>query len=249
MRCFKIAGVIALLSVALGTPALGQTPDALKQGKDLLKGMTGSKPAAISGLSASDMSGGLRDALRVGSERVVGTLGKADGFNKSTDVRIPLPGALKTAQSMLSKVGMGGLGEDVELKLNRAAEAAVPEAKALFADAISQMTIDDAAKIVNGPKDSATQYFKQKMSPALVSSFTPIVDKQLASVGAVASLDKMMGQYKSIPMAPKVQTNLTSYVVEKAMDGVFLYLAKEEAAIRENPAARSTELLKKVFGK
>jgi hypothetical protein len=246
MRNAVVALVVAML---FASPGLTQTPDAVKQGKDLLKGLGGSKAVTTAGLSAADMSGGLRDALRVGSERVVVALGKADGFNKSADVRIPLPGTLKTAQCLLSKVGLGGMADDVEVKLNRAAEAAVPEAKALFVDAISQMSIDDAAKIVNGPKDSATQYFRQKMSPALVSSFTPIVDKQLASVGAVASLDKMMGQYKSIPMAPRVQTNLTSYVVEKAMDGVFIYLAKEEAAIRDNPAARSTELLKKVFGK
>ena len=232
-----------------GSPAHAQ--DAVGRGKDLLKGLTnGAKSTAgISGLSAGDMAGGLRDALRVGSERVVGTLGKADGFNKASDVHIPLPGSLKTAQSLLAKAGMSGLADDLELKLNRAAEAAVPQAKALFSDAIAQMTIDDATKIVNGPKDSATQYFKGKMSAPLADGMKPIVNDQLANVGAVASFDKMMGQYKTLPFAPKAQANLTDYVVEKAIGGVFVYLAREEAAIRENPAKRTTELLQKVFNR
>ncbi|MBL8630161.1 MAG: DUF4197 domain-containing protein, partial [Rhodospirillaceae bacterium] len=144
---------------------------------------------------------------------------------------------------------MSGLGEDLELRLNRAAEAAVPQAKTLFSDAIAQMSIEDAQNIISGPKDSATQYFKGKMSAPLTAGMTPIVTDQLANVGAVASLDKMMGQLKSLPMAPNPKTNLTEYVVGKAVDGVFLYLGREEAAIRENPAKRTTELLQKVFGR
>jgi hypothetical protein len=228
-----------------------EAQDALGRGKDLLKGLTsGSKSASgLSGLTSGEMAGGLRDALRVGSERVVSTLGKADGFNKASDIHIPLPGSLKTVQSMLAKAGMSGLADDLELKLNRAAESAVPQAKVLFSDAIAQMSIDDAAKIVNGPKDSATQYFREKMSAPLAASMKPIVDGQLANVGAVAAFDKMMGQYKSLPLAPKAQANLTEYVVEKAIGGVFLYLGREEAAIRENPAKRTTELLQKVFNR
>ncbi len=241
--------IMAVAAALFLLPAAAtQAQDALGKGKDLLKGLAGGKSTgASSTLSSGELSGGLRDALRVGSERVVGTLGKTDGFNKSTDVHIPLPGSLKTAQSLLGKVGMGGLGDDLEMKLNRAAEAAVPQAKTLFSDAITTMSVDDAAKIVNGPKDAATQYFRQKMSAPLAAGMKPIVDGQLANVGAVAALDKMMGQYKTLPMAPKVQANLTDYVVEKAIDGVFVYLAREEAAIRENPAKRTTELLQKVF--
>jgi hypothetical protein len=111
---------------------------------------------------------------------VVGTLGASDGFNKSTDVHIPLPDTLRNVQSMLNKVGMGGLGNDLELKLNRAAEAAVPKAKTLFGNAISEMSIDDARKILNGLKDTATQYFKSKMSSRLAGEMKPIVNQQLA---------------------------------------------------------------------
>jgi len=111
------------------------------------------------------------------------------------------------------------------------------------------MTIDDAKAILNGPKDSATQYFRKKMLPRLVEDMTPIVSDQLAEVGAVKSYDKMIGKYHDLPFVPDVKADLTTYVVGKAVDGVFLYLGREEAAIRENPAKRTTELLEKVFGR
>ena len=243
---------IATIACAALAAAPAQSQSFLDRGKDLMKGIGGdeSSPATgASSLTSGEIAGGLRDALRVGSERVVGTLGAADGFNKSPDVHIPLPGSLKTVQSVLGKVGMGSLGDDLELRLNRAAEAAVPKAKGLFADAISQMTIDDAQKILNGPNDSATQYFRSKMSTPLAAEMKPIVNDQLADVGAVAAYDKMIGQYKTMPFVPDAKANLTDYVLGKAIDGVFLYLGREEAAIRENPAKRTTELLQKVFAK
>ncbi len=221
------------------------------RGKDLLKSLGGgdSGGSSVSALTSGEIAGGLRDALRVGSERVVATLGKADGFNKASDVHIPLPGSLKTVQSMLGKVGMSSLVDDLELKLNRAAEAAVPKAKTLFGNAISEMSIEDANKILNGPKDSATQYFRGKMSATLARDMKPIVNSQLSQVGAIASYDKMIGQYKSIPFVPDAKANLTDHVLDKAIAGVFLYLGHEEAAIRENPAKRTTELMQKVFGR
>ncbi len=150
---------------------------------------------------------------------------------------------------MLGRVGMSGLADDLELRLNRAAEAAVPKARKLFGDAITQMTIDDARKILNGPTDSATQYFRGKMSSPLAGEMKPIVNDQLGQVGAIAAYDKMIGQYKSIPFVPDAKADLTDYVLEKAIAAVFLYLGREEAAIRENPAKRTTELLQKVFAK
>lgn len=144
---------------------------------------------------------------------------------------------------------MSSLTDDLELRLNRAAEAAVPKASKLFGDAIAAMTIDDAKAILNGPKDSATQYFKSKMSGPLMGEMKPIVDSQLSQVGAIASYDKMIGQYKTIPFVPDAKANLTNHVLEKAIAGVFLYLGREEAAIRENPAKRTTDLLKKVFSR
>lgn len=199
-------------------------------------------------LSSEDITAGLREALKVGSQRVVKQLGSRDGFNADPEIHIPLPGALQDVQSVLKRVGMAGLADDLELKLNRGAEAAAPEAKTLFLNAISEMTLDDARKIYDGPKDAATRYFQSKMSPPLADRMAPIVDKNLAQVGAVKSYDAMIDQYKAIPFVPDVKSDLTGYVVEKAMDGLFHYIAEEEAAIRENPAARTTKLLQKVFG-
>jgi hypothetical protein len=244
---FASLAVSALLLAA--QPAASQ--GFFDRGKELLKGLGGSDSStgggAMSALSSGDIARGLKEALRVGSERVVGTLGRSDGFNKSSDVHIPLPESLKTVQSMLGKVGMSGLADDLELKLNRAAEAAVPKARTLFGNAISEMSIVDARKILNGPKDSATRYFRGKMSAPLAGEMKPIVNDQLGQVGAIASYDRMIGQYKSIPFVPDAKANLTQYVLDKAIAGVFLYLGREEAAIRENPAKRTTELLQKVF--
>lgn len=244
--CFTLAFTVAFTVSA--TPANAQS--FFDRGKSLLQGLSdpSSPTPAISTLTGDEISNGLREALRVGSERVVDTLGRTDGFNKASDIHIPLPGSLKTAQSMLSKIGQSGLADDLELRLNRAAEAAVPEAKRHFTSAIEQMTIDDAKMILNGPNDSATQYFRRKMSAPLAADMKPIVEDQISKSGVLASYDKMMGQYKNIPFAPDVQANLTDYVLEQAISGVFLYLGREEAAIRENPTKRTTELLQKVFG-
>jgi len=244
-----------LVSSVLGAVMLLSAPVASQgffdRGKDFLNklGGSGSSGTSVEALTSGEVASGLREALKVGADRVVATLGRADGFNKATDVHIPLPGSLKTVQSMLGKFGMSALVDDVELKLNRAAEAAVPKASALFGHAISQMTIDDAKKILNGPKNSATLYFQNKMSIPLARDMKPIVDSQLSQVGAIAAYEKMIGQYKSIPFVPDAKADLTNHVLDKAIAGVFLYLGREEAAIRDNPAKRTTELLKKVFAK
>jgi hypothetical protein len=138
--------------------------------------------------------------------------------------------------------------DDLELKLNRAAETAAPKAKALFAQTISGMSFEDVMNIYNGPDDAATRYFQEKMTPALAGEMKPIVEESLAEVGAVQSYDNVMGQYRAIPFVPDVKADLTTYVIEKGMDGIFHYLAVEEAAIRQNPVKRTTELLQRVFG-
>ncbi len=204
--------------------------------------------AAAAALSNDEIADGLREALRVGTERVVDQVGTTDGFNLDPDIHIPLPGPLQDAQKLMSSVGMSDMADDLELRLNRAAEAAAPEAQQLFVDAISEMSLEDAQRIYDGPDDAATRYFQEKMSPALAERMEPIVNDALADVGAIQSFDAMMSQYESLPLAPDVKTDLTDYTVEQAMDGIFHYVAKEEAAIRQNPAARTTELLQKVFG-
>ena len=174
---FRKISLSVIVAVALlSAPAAAQ--GFFDRGKEMLKGFGGgTESSGTASLGTDEIAKGLKEALRIGSERVVGTLGTADGFNKSPDIRIPLPDSLKSVQSMLSKVGMGALGEDLELRLNRAAEAAVPKAKALFGNAIAEMSIEDARKILNGPKDSATQYFRSKMSAPLAGEMKPIVDQ------------------------------------------------------------------------
>ena len=145
-------------------------------------------------------------------------------------------------------VGMSGLADDLELRMNRAAETAVPQAKEMFWQAVSEMTLEDAQGILSGPDDAATRYFQDKMTAPLTERFTPVVNAELADAGAVQAYDQMMGDYEALPFAPDVEANLTPYVVQQALDGMFLMLAREEAAIRQDPAARTTELLQTVFG-
>ncbi len=242
------AAVLAFVAlVAVDGTALAQS-SLFDKAKKSLGTLGDSAPGGVSGLTTDEIAAGLREALRVGTSRVVEQVGTVDGFNGDQNIHIPLPGALQDVQSVLKRVGMADMADDLELKLNRGAEAAAPAAKELFIQAVSEMTLEDVQQIYEGADDAATQYFKSKMSPALAKRMEPIVDDSLADVGAVKSYDAMMSQYKSIPLVPNVKSDLTAYVVEKAMDGIFYYVAKEEAAIRNNPAARTTDLLKKVFG-
>ncbi len=206
-----------------------------------------SSSSSVSGLSSSEISTGLRDALRIGTQQVVAQLGVRDGFNLDPKAHISLPGALGRVDRALSSIGMGGLTEDLELRLNRAAEVATPKAKALFLKAIQEMTITDAKNILTGPDDAATSYLRKTMGGDLEKEMQPIIKNALASAGAVQAYDSVMGQYAQIPFMPDVKANLNGYVTDKAMDGIFYYVAQEEAAIRKDPVKRTTDILKKVF--
>jgi hypothetical protein len=235
--------LIAVLSFGAGSANAGL----LDFGKKLLEETT-APAGAPSTMNSEEIGAGLKEALKVGTERVVGQLGKTDGFNADPAIHIPLPGSLQTARGMLQKVGMDGMLSDLELRLNRAAEAATPKAKALFWQAISDMSLEDVKGIYNGPADAATSYFQQKMSPGLAAEMRPVVEQSLADVGAVQTYEQVMGQYRALPFAPEIKTDLSGYVVDKGMAGIFHYLALEEAAIRKDPAKRTTELLRQVFG-
>jgi len=252
MTCHKARiglGLALTMAMAAGSTVAPAQDSLLGQGSNLLQGvLQGQAGSSGSGLGTAQISDGLREALRVGSERVTASLGQVDGFNTNPDVHIPLPAQLETVQSALAMVGMSGLADDLELRMNRAAETAAPEAQAMFVDAISAMTLEDAQGILNGPDDAATRYFQDKMSAPLTERFTPVVNQELADAGAVQSYKQMMGDYDDIPFMPSVEADLTPYVVQQALDGMFLMLAREEAAIRKDPAARTTELLQTVFG-
>jgi len=242
-----LAGVIAAPSPTKAQGFLDKLKKSVDQvAPNITGGGTGAAGAA---LSLDDITAGLKEALKVGSERVLGQIGAADGYNKDPDIHIPLPESLQNVQSTLRRFGLSGLADDVELKINRAAEAAAPKTKQILWDAVTSMSLDDAKAIYNGPQDAATQYFKRVSSTDLTGVIKPVVDNALNQVGAIASYDQLMSQYKNLPFVPDVKANLSNHTTELALSGIFHYLAKEEAAIRQNPAKRTTELLSKVFGK
>lgn len=195
-----------------------------------------------------EISSGLKEALKVGSERVVSQLGQVNGFNGDPAIHIPLPEKLVRVKSLLGAVGFSSLLDDLELRLNRAAEAATPKAKELLWQAITEMTLDDAMAIYNGPEDAATRYFAGRMTAPLAESLRPVVEESLAQAGAVQAFDAVMGKYQALPLVRDVKTDLTGYVVEKGLSAIFLYLAQEEAAIRRDPAKRTSAILQRVFG-
>lgn len=231
---------LILISIIGGTPSAGLL--------DKLKEQLGGDEEKKQLLSTDEVGSGLKEALRVGTQTVVASLGKDNGFNLDPQIHIPLPNQLSQVKNILGEVGMNSMWTDLELQLNRAAEIATPKALKLFLQAIDDMTMDDVMAIYNGPDDSATQYFKSKMSAPLALEMKPVIDDSLADVGAVKTYDDVMKRYNSVPFAPKVEADLSDYVVQKGMDGIFFYLAKEEAEIRQNPAKRTTDLLKRVFG-
>ena len=208
--------------------------------------------AANAALTNQDISDAFKQALSMGTDQVVGQLGQTNGFLLDPKVKIPLPAKLAQAQDLLNKVGLSYLMDDLETRLNSAAEIATPHAKQLFLNAISQMTFTDVMNIYNGPPNSATQFFEAKMSNALADKMSPFVNDAVAQAGVVQSYDQLVSRYNNIPfasaLAPDVKGDLTSYVVEKGIDGIFLYLGEQEAQIRQDPVRQTTALLKKVFG-
>lgn len=252
----KFFQAVAVLLLVAGGVAVSQTAaaqsDFFKRGSDFLRQLPGggssSSPTSQS-LSESQIGAGLREALKVGVETVVGQVGAVNGYNSDPRIHVPLPDSLKTVQSTLSRVGLSGMVDDLELRLNRAAEAAAPEAKAVFWNAVDQMTMDDVRAIYNGPDDAATRFFERTMTPDLKTRMRPIVDRSLSEVGAIRSYDAAIGRYRNVPFVPDVKADLSDHVLERGLQGIFLYLAEEEKAIRQNPAKRTTELLQKVFAR
>ncbi|SDF48824.1 Protein of unknown function [Limimonas halophila] len=199
-------------------------------------------------LDTATVAGGLKDALRLAVTRTTERVGRPGGFGEDPDIHIPLPKTLRTVQDTLERVGMAGTANELENRLNRAAEQAAPEARDILIDAAMQMQLADARKILTGPDDAATQYFRRTSSEELRAALRPIVDEELADAGALQTYEQIVQAYDEIPFVSAPTADMTGYTVGKALDGIFHYVAKEEARIRENPAARTTSLLKTVFG-
>ena len=205
-------------------------------------------PGTGGGLGREDIARGLREALRVGTGRAVDELAAADAFYASPSLHIPLPPVLENAQETLRPFGLAGLLDDLEMRLNRGAEQAMPEARAIFWDAISQLTFQDVSEIWRGADDAATRYFERTTSGALAQALREPVRGALDQAGALRLYDQVVAQAGALPGLPDLRADLTRHVLDLALPALFDQLAKEERAIREDPLARTTELLRRVFG-
>jgi len=206
--------------------------------------------AAVTALSETEMVDGLKEALASGVESAINNLGKKDGFLANNAVKIPLPSSVEKIGNMARQFGGGSYVDEFETTMNRAAENAVPVGSKIFADAIREMSIDDAQKILKGGDDSATQYFQKVGRDELVTKFKPIVTQATSAAGVTSAYKAMIGQ--AGPMVSMLGgsdlSDIDGYITNKAVDGLFLMIAAEEKSIRDNPLGSSTDLLKKVFG-
>jgi len=214
--------------------------------QDWLKEAAG-KLGGETGLSEEEIVNGLKQALEVGTTNAVSTVSQTDGYFKNPQIKIPLPENVKKVEKILRTTGFGGQVDEFELSMNRAAERAAPEAKSIFWDAIQQMSFSDARQVLDGPDNAATQYFQGKTTDRLQEMFKPITHQAMSEVGVTNHYQSIDSKIKTIPFADQMSFDLDQYVTDKALNGLFLMLAAEEKKIRQDPAARVTNLLKKVF--
>ena len=200
------------------------------------------------GLNQDEVGRGLKEALNKGIEKGVDRLALKDGYFKDDEIKLLLPKEAQLVEAKLRKIGQGEKVDATIESLNRAAEDAAASAKELFVSAIKNMTLKDAMSILKGNDDAATVYLSNSTKPQLIDKFTPIIKSSLDKVGATAKWAKLFNAYNKIPFVEKVNPDLVSYATDKAIDGLFIQVAKQELEIRKNPAARTTDLLKKVFG-
>ncbi|NCD68636.1 DUF4197 domain-containing protein [Mucilaginibacter agri] len=207
---------------------------------------------AVTGLplpTNTEIISGLKQALEQGTTKSSDQLSALNGYFGNAAIKVLMPPEAQKAEKTLRKLGLNKLCDDVVLSLNRAAEDAAKKAKPIFIDAVKQMTVQDAANILTGSQDAATQYFKRTTTAALTTQFKPVVHTSLGNVGATNLYTQLANQYNKIPLTfNKVNPNLDDYVTQKAIDGLFYEIALEELNIRQNLSARTTPLLQKVFG-
>lgn len=199
-------------------------------------------------LTLAEIDAGLREALTLGTGNVAARLGRTDGYFGDPRIRIPLPKTYRDIQKNLAVIGASGPLDDLELRINRAAEASVPEARSLIVAAIRSMTIEDALGILRGGDTAATDFLRSRTEMSLTAAFTPHVREALASSGAFTALESYARSAGLGGATSSLQADLTSHAVRLGLDGIFFYVAQEEKKIRENPLARTTDLLRRVFG-
>jgi len=242
MRSIRLGLLCMLLAAQPGIAGAGMFDEVVGV-------LAGIKGGGSQSLSDRDITAGLKEALEKGTGRTVKQSGRLDGFWKNRDIHIPLPDSLQRPASLMRKAGLGKYADDLELRINRAAEAAVPLAKPIFLNAIKGMTFRDVREIWQGPDDAATRYFERKTTPDMTRAFTPLVHKELEKSGALRSWRNFASSYSNLPfVGGYLKDDLDAYATRMTLQGMFKILAGEEAKIRHDPAARTTELLRKVFG-
>ncbi len=199
-------------------------------------------------LSQAEVSAGLKDALSKGISRGAAVASARDGYLGNPELRIPFPAEVKKVEKALRKIGLGKDVDRFVKQLNRGAEQAATKAKPIFIKAITSMTIRDAFEILNGDVDAATQYLIRSTGDELRKQFQPVVSEKLQQTSATRYYGEIVNRYNQLPLVKKVDPDLEAYATERAIDGLFLLIAKEEANIRANPGARTTQLLRRVFG-
>lgn len=204
--------------------------------------------AATSSLTSSEAASGLKAALVQGAEKAVAQLGQVNGFLGNPKVKIPLPEHLQRAEKTMRFLGMGKQADELVLRMNRAAEEAVPHAKELLVNSVKQMSITDAKNILTGGDDAATQYFRKTTSEPLAQKFRPIVQKAMQDVSLAQQYNEVTKLGQRYGLVKKEQASLEDYITQKTLDGVYLVMAEEEKKIRKDPVGQASKLLQKVFG-
>jgi hypothetical protein len=248
----KIVYLLLALTVASTTNAqglLGKLKKAVAKdsSKNVLSGIN--KPSLGKGLTNDEIINGLKEALAVGTDSAAKKLNKADGFFANAAIKILMPDEAKKVENTLRKAGMGALADKAILSMNRAAEDAAGGISAIFIDAIKNMSLTDGLKILQGTDTAATQYLKLNTTSKLTEKMRPIIEASLNKVNATSYWKDAFTAYNKLPFGKPVNTDLSAYVTEKAMAGIFFSIGEEEKKIRKDPAAQVTSLLKKVFGK
>ena len=201
------------------------------------------------GLTEKDAADGIKEALVKGTGESISLVSKLNGYFSNPEIKIPFPPDAREIESKLRAIGLGSKIDEVTLAINRAAEDAAKSAESIFVSAVKKMSISDAIQIVRGQNDAATRYLAKTTTPDLKAAFSPVIKASLDKVDATRLWEDVIKAYNQIPFVSRQNPNLTEYVTDKAISGLFIMIAKEELKIRQNPAARTTELLRKVFGK
>ncbi len=236
MRRAGLVISIVLLTQVIAFPQLGKLLDKAK------KVVGDNKP-----LTADEVARGLKEALTNGVSKGADLTSKVDGYFKNPEIKIPFPPDVKKVEDRLRQMGLGDQVDKFILSLNRGAEDAAKEAKPIFVSAVKQMTIDDAFSILKGEPDAATQFLKKTTTAQLKEKFKPVVQKSLDKVSATKYYGDLVGTYNKIPLVQKVNPDLNAYATDMAIQGLFIMIAKEEKNIRQDPLARTSDILKKVF--